>query len=177
MRVPLTKAWRAYPALDAFTDAECRVYLREARRAIWIRGAIIAAACLLLGAVVGISIALSLRLIVDVFNIGNTRNTTNQWLLFVAFGAFAVAFLPIFGFLVGSDIWSRRALRRRLSLTECGMCRYNLVGLAPITDPSTAEDAVQCPECGMLTPLRGSGMTRADLMPRSHPPTTRPPTP
>ncbi len=175
MRIPRTKAWRAYPALDVFTDAECRVYMREARGRIWVRGTLMAATGFLAGAAMAAILAVILNAVMDAFRLGNTRDTTYQWLIVVAIGAFAALFLPVLGAFIGSDAWSRSALRRRLCLTECGGCGYNLVGITVTENPSAADDAaVRCPECGLVTPLKGSGKTPADFEPRTAPPTSRP---
>ncbi len=154
------KIYRAYPELDPFDDAICKKYVRHARRSgrAWLGRGLI---------VIVIPVALLLWLIFIIGMGWATRSIDiSDSVLWVAIGM--VIYTGIFWFpalcaLLVRDITLRRIIRKRLDVTGCESCGYNLIGLTVFDDSDSR--VVQCPECGTKTTLNQGHISEADINP------------
>ncbi len=180
MRLPRTKLWRAFPELDAYSDAECQRYIREASNRRFAAGIVLIAFGTVAGVALGVAVPALWSFVAVELSI--VRAGINRWLWEIALvdsvRIIGLVGGPALGFFLSRDVWLRRAVRARLDTAKCGGCGYSLLGLTTLPQPTTGEDAVQCPECGQFTPLRRAGLTPGDLMQRPRPsaPPTSPPT-
>ena len=144
MRLIASPVYRAFPELDAFSDAQCREFAVRARGS-WRRRAVV-------GAVRAVASVAAVPITVWIFAVTvgpaiGLRNSSASWVL-------AVVLLT--GLLAGGATWLlsgdlslRLAIRRVMRIGgTCQGCGYVLVGL-----PVSASLDVTCPECGERTSL------------------------
>ena len=137
MRLIARNVYRAFPELDAFSDDDCRIFVRNATVVLWRR---IMRACVNAATILTLVIAEVWFLEPDPSP--NWMATANAMLLAV------VLLITIgFGALVFRDVLLRLAIRRILNRgARCPQCRYLMVGL-----PVTVDHRVTCPECARVT--------------------------
>ena len=156
MRIPLYKAYRAFPELDPFDDERCLAYVRTARRShpwsrvlVWI----VSAALVFPGTYISVLLVGALHRLV----FGGLATT--NWEIAGVLGSFALAVAaPLIAALAVGDLWLRRAIQRQLRLSSCPRCGYSLLGLR------VSDGAVTCPECGDVIRLADIGLTPADVL-------------
>lgn len=181
MRIPLSKVYRAFPELDRFSDAECERYVKRARRAqlkwMWVP---VVAMPFSLALIAGLIFIITKTLDPTIRAIGRFADRALGGVFDAVFGpdlfpsdllvpgAFLLASTigPWLTFAVLRDRLLRRAIARRLEITECTACEQSLVGLPLLADQPTA--AVRCPECGAVMVLSHLGLTPADIIARDH---------
>ena len=164
MRLPLSKAYRAFPELDKFSDERCEAYIRAAMQrrrvasSLFSLGFFVIALPLVL---IAFSLVVSFIDWIDKVVRRDPNLRTFEALfegLAVVCAVVALATGPVL-FLLIRDGWLRWAIRRQLTTSECPSCRYQLLGLI-------AEcGRVQCPECGTPIDLAELGIAPEDLLP------------
>ncbi len=180
MRVPITQVYRAFPELDAFSDAECEVYIdyvlktRGTRFALVMPVALVVCiltSCLALPLMVWLA-ALMARLVESVGWLSS--ETALQLLLIplvlITVGGCGVALLRY------RDSQLHRALFASIEEARCPGCKYSLLGL-----PASASQQVLCPECGQNVMLSPQHRSPRELLQAGAPHTAKgpntPPTP
>lgn len=160
MRIPFSKVYRAFPELDAFSDAECSAYVQavQRERAISLLATAMFAVVVSLASGLGAAY-LTWRVLVLIFKVPDDRPTSDGLfgIFFSLIGSVGILTMASVGFLV-RDLWLRWAIARRLRVARCTGCTYSLLGL------SVVEGRVQCPECGQQTRLSDRGLTPADIL-------------
>ncbi len=148
MRLRLSKAYRAFPELDAFSDEECERFVErvkcEARSRR--RRALLDVLVIVAGPPVGFGASAVVYRAAEPLGVAASFLSVSGVIVAVVV---AVLFMR--------DGLLRRYLAQRLSRAECRACRYSLLGL-PVAD-----GAVRCPECGMVIQLRAHNLTAGDL--------------
>lgn len=158
MRIPLSKAYRAFPELDSFDDATCERYVKVANQQFgasksgWIA---LGLAIAFFGSCVG---SLLVSNVCDW-----AEDSTRSWRFdpsFIAGGVFLlvvlfVAFTPV---LLLRDRWLKRAILEKLRMARCPTCSYSLLGL------TVKDGAVMCPECATPFVLKDRGLTEEDMI-------------
>lgn len=139
MRVIVRQLWRAFPELDPFSDQQCRLFLRSARRTrrhmLRGNGLLASAFVLSLLMVGGVTFALFYHM-----RDGEVSWWPQTWRVLVSGGGFAVA---AFGLLRLRDRTLRRSVLHLFATRgSCEACGHAMSGL-PIP-----EDGLRCPECG-----------------------------
>ena len=163
MRLLTTKIWRAFPELDQFGDAECRAYLKNAKK----YGADIGCGIQMLvfvvvgficiffaGSWVQLASYQLLRLVTDRLSSNYISNTVA-----IAF----VVVIPWICALLTRDMWLRTCVRKQLKRARCDCCDYSLIGL-PI-HANESEPEIICPECGKANLLSELNLTEPDINP------------
>lgn len=136
MRLLARSVYRAFPELDAFSDAECRIYVRNATASPLRRMARVAVNVAVLAGLVAIEVRLLQTWITSSYLPGRMAALLLLVLCTVGIGA-----------LVMRDLLLRLAIRRILGRgARCPQCSYSLAGL-----PVAQEQAVTCPECARTT--------------------------
>jgi hypothetical protein len=167
VRIPLWKAYRAFPELDRFTDAECVEWVALAksthRAFLGMVGVV----------VVVVLIPLTIAVIVLVSRITNAIAASpamaSAWrsmrmtkddveTMFIGLNLMVVLTLAYVAGASVADLALRHVLRKRLNSGRCPGCEYSLLGL-PARD-----DVVLCPECGASLNLAELGLTPADIL-------------
>jgi len=156
----ISKVYRAFSELDAFSDEECERFVRAARAQAGFR--LTASA---IGAGVGMAVALIAALVGGAIAwrwMGLPRLDRADRALFVviAMGGIFPCVVALAGF-GARDQTLIGAIRRRLGNATCTACRFSLLGL-PVTD-----GAVRCPECGTVLSLAALGLKEEDLLSRT----------
>jgi len=140
MRLPLLHVYRAFPALDAYSDQDCRQFVRLTLALHWQESVRVTLGCLVIAAMLmALGTMAGARLFVELMS-SSVRTPERRVMAFAVFGAM-VGFGPVVA-LVLRDRWLRRKLGDRLRLCECLACGYSLVGLA------VRGEQLLCPECG-----------------------------
>lgn len=164
MRLISLKIWRAFPELDQYDDAVCRLYIRHARRFnnTW-KGALL----------VLLSLGLAVLVWIGVIYFGIDRveeYTSSARGGELTFGLFLMSLLltgiiwfPLLVAFFVRDRWLRRCVMAQLRSTNCAGCGYQLVGLTIIEDQGCKH--VVCPECGVSTALNTGHITESDINP------------
>lgn len=169
MRIPISKVWRAFPEFDAFTDAECAIYVRQAkkRKRATLSSAVLGG--LFVGMPLGTAVAVGGVALVNFITDRVNKSTVDPpWVFWVEIAAavilaFAWGLIGLMSPLIARDITLRRIMRRQLTSLACG-CGYSLLGQTPFRDDEFGE-AVRCPECGVRVPVGGEhGLRRESLM-------------
>lgn len=160
-RIPLNKLYRAFPELDAFTDAECELYVKRvhAQRATH-RAELAAGFALTLTGCAAILMVLT-HLAGWARQLAHHPIDRRMWesLILTASVILIISAVFLAWFLVRD--WALiHAIRTRLLLVRCPACRQSLVGV-----PNDS-DQVRCPECGQTHSLTALGLTPDDLRPR-----------
>lgn len=155
MRLPLTKLHRAFPELDAFSDAQCRDMINRVvarNHVLTVAVSVGAFACCVgtFAAIMWISAFLADRYLAPV-----RRDDVIALALVIA----AIAGL-IVSFLV-RDLFIRRSINSWILSARCEGCRYSLIGL------TATQSIIRCPECGCANDLRMRGVDPETLVPRS----------
>lgn len=136
MRLIARNVYRAFPELDTFSDAECKIFVRNATIVVWrraMRMAVIVATILTIA-------TLEARFLAPL-------STAPESVLPTAARLLLLLITIGIGSLVIRDILLRLAVRRILNcVARCPQCRYSMVGL-----PVTADHRVTCPECACVT--------------------------
>ncbi|MEM1354457.1 MAG: hypothetical protein AAGH88_06185 [Planctomycetota bacterium] len=166
MRLPLSKPWRAYPELDAYSDEQCRYLLNRAKRA-WPKlrvGLVLQrwiANVLMLGYVALVGLCVSPIAVWFNKQIGEPTNAVEDVLYFVPiFVLILIALSPLL--VIQLWFYQRKihaVLADRLELSRCPGCRYPLIG------QRTVNGVVTCPECDRGCLLIELGLTEEDLLP------------
>lgn len=154
MRLPVNKVYRAFPELDRFSDSECERYVERVlndhpleQLGVGVVGLAVGGCCVWVVLAVGIELDRKL-------------GRAPGWqvgFMWVTVALTAAAGATVSGLSL-RDWWLRTRLRRHLSNTTCGGCRYSLLGL------DVVDGRVSCPECGQVLHLVDRGLTAADLM-------------
>jgi hypothetical protein len=155
MRLPFSKAYRAFPELDAFSDEECERFVeRVTGEARWRRRrALLDLLSIVAGPPIGFVASAIVYRVTEPLSVAASFLSVSGVIIAVVV---AVLFMR--------DGLLRRYLAQRLSRAECRACRYSLLGLA------VTGGAVRCPECGAVTVLAERGLSEEDLMiPRRSP--------
>ena len=160
MRLPRTRSYRAFPELDAFSDAECRRFTRAAMRHHPVSTTLVH--LLLAPAIVSIGVLLALvfwatsgatglggKPAHDLGAAGLVMGAT-----VVVVGSIGLIWLAL------RDRWLRRILDDQLGGARCRACGYSLLGL-PVMG-----NHIVCPECGRGFDLRETGLSQEDVLAR-----------
>lgn len=136
MRLLARSVHRAFPELDAFSDAECRIYVRNATASPLRRAARIAVNIAVLAGLVALEVHLLRPWITSLYLPERMPALLLLVLCTVGIGA-----------LVMRDLLLRLAIRRIMGRgARCPQCSYSLAGL-----PVSQGQAVTCPECARTT--------------------------
>ncbi len=160
MRFPLSKAYRAFPELDRFSDAECEGFVRLAKSQnrpatyLWTLVGVLVA---------GFSIPVGFALTMFIANVvakrGGPSAGSNATLI-----AFAGILLSLIGGamlgVITYERWLKRTILSRVRAHHCAACSYSLLGL-PVID-----GGIICPECGQRFDLAARGLSAADVLAR-----------
>lgn len=165
MRLPRDKIWRAFPALDAFSDEQCRIFVERAgneyRSA---KMAVIGGTIAAMGVVLPIGFALLNALwglLERRLQQSRGEYATRDLQGLVVFGiVMLLLFCGCIAVLVARDRWLIWTITRRIRQAACQGCGYSLLGLTPMAG------VVMCPECNQPYDLLAAGMTEADLLAR-----------
>lgn len=145
MRLPFSKAYRAFKELDRFSDTQCVTFTRAARPRGWRRA--VHAVVIFGVSIVGLAAVLAAYAAIwDRFFRETWYGGPAFYFAVLPTLALAIGVGPVLGFVV-KDILLRRGIRRvLLSRGSCSACKYTITGLA-------VDDAagVKCPECGAIT--------------------------
>ena len=160
MRLPLAKAYRAFPALDPFDDATCKAYMRRARK----QGRFARFALALLGAGAGAVVGVLLAVLIGTAVDNRYRDVSVAFWVGAGIAIFTLCLCPALGAALTSDALIARQLRRRLRTADCMSCGYALVGQVPVTDEVERRDYVVCPECGRRSVVGAGGIPRHNLI-------------
>lgn len=167
MRLPVSKVYRAFRVLDAFTDAQCEGYVRRAMRKHM--------PSMFAVAILAVPVVLSIALagFIGVYQIG-ARLERGGWLggssvtvPLALLGFSGVVLVALIVGLLMRDAWLRWAIGMELRRSTCPGCEYQLLGL------KAAAGVVRCPECGMESRTDLLQLSEADLnmvKEPSHPP-------
>lgn len=156
MRLPFTKIYRTVPEFDRFTDQECEVFLHRAMKEQYVSQLL--AALLAVAALFAAFITTLFTLLMLLENLPGTGGRGGVVeLVRVYFSIVAALAAGMWCAMKVRNFWVRRAMSRYLGSKKCSGCAYLLLGLAPV------EDAITCPECGLVTRLSTLGLTPADL--------------
>ena len=141
MRLIASPTFRAFPELDAFSDEQCRGFVRATRRRARERAVAWAFRFL-------VTFAVPPAVILATGSLRASSGTTRSFDILVALVIAGVVWIGI-AWLVSRDLalrWLiRRVMRRSGSCVDCG---YRLVGL-----PVGRDCVVTCPECGQALDL------------------------
>jgi len=145
VRILARRIWRAFPELDAYDDAECRRFVKIARRRAhrrWLHaGAAVLAGVVTMGVVATVIIIVFGRMLPQVNGVD-----LRWWYLGWSGVVFGVVGLPAAASLAVRDHFLRRRLADIVQGSGvCPICRYRLIGLAI---PESLK--LHCPECGHL---------------------------
>jgi hypothetical protein len=146
MRLPVSKAYRAFKELDRFSDTQCVTFARAARPRgwRWLGHAIVILTVTVVG-LIGMMAAAYFG-IIDRFFRNSRFDGPAFYLAILPMMAVAIGIGPLMGYMT-RDFFLRRGIRRVLiSRGSCCGCRYTITGLA-VDD----EARVKCPECGAIT--------------------------
>lgn len=159
MRLPATKIWRSFPALDRFSDEECAVYVAHLNRWYITAGAVSIA--LITGAILFPTIGAMLSALLRAMRPLANQTAESAVILggVAAFGAGA----SLAGFL-SRDVLLHLRIRRGIRRAICAQCAHSLLGLPLL--PDALAPSVRCPECGFAISLELLGITPEDLIPR-----------
>jgi ribosomal protein S27AE len=158
MRIPFSKAYRAFHELDRFSDAECRRFVRAAvaQHRAGTFGVIVGAM------VIGLVIAVASF---TAASYTQMRLQNSGWGRSWNAASLIPPMLSLCGTLIGGvcalawfDRWLRRKIRLRLKDAACGKCGYSLLGL------HAHNGEIVCPECGDRMVLAAHGLTPDDLL-------------
>jgi hypothetical protein len=153
MRIPGSRIYRAFPELDRFSDAQCKRFLKAARRDWWAaRLARIAAVAAVFLVVAGIGYAVALKVVYTVAAGKASTVLTDAGATAIVLCAVTPLVAALMAALLGRDVVVRRRLRTVINERgRCVGCGYSLLG-APVVDGLT----VRCPECGAPTEVDSS---------------------
>ena len=159
MRIPWRHIYRAFPELDAFSDAECERFVALARRREWLWEIVtgIVAIVAMLG--VYLLVANVWRLAAVTMPRGWRQYIGRTPAVFVMLLMPSLLTGPVVALMI-RDAWLRWAIQRNLDITKCVGCGYSLLGL-PVD-----RGRVRCPECGRDSTLAEMGITAEELLPR-----------
>jgi hypothetical protein len=122
---PLSKVWRAFPELDRFSDAQCKAYVRLARRER--PGVLVVSAALCSGASFSLS-SLSWAPFFFGGSFGGDWRRFNlagplgdNWMLVIVLSILVSIGGPLVVFFLVRDKWLRRAVRLHLRGAHCLM--------------------------------------------------------
>ncbi len=147
MRIPLAKVYRAFPELDAFSDAECERFVERAARDY--PGSRVAAEVIGAAVIVGILIAIGVMENVAWGAISSNWSVfkKDDWLgMVIALNALFMVLGFCLGMLLIRDRWLIRTIRLKVRQASCPACGYSLLGLA------VDLGVITCPECGSILP-------------------------
>ncbi len=168
MRIPFTKAYRAFEEFDGVSTEQCERHLRRVAGSMsWLPLVMMAAGVLAGGAAVGVLVFLyhtspGWRAPIE-------QDESAQTLALVVAVAFVV-FVAAIGALLVRDYAIYRGIHREIHKARCPKCKQSLLGV-PVRAPHSAGlptpgDAwVRCPECGKRHDLMQIGLTPRDLIP------------
>lgn len=160
-RAPLItlKLQKAIPALNGFSDAEAKRYVKAAIRNG--RGARlgIQVGAALLGLVLAVALTVGVVSLINAVPVLNPNTARRITIFHVALFSvmYLIAFAPPFiSPLIARDMIIRRAVRVRLGGAGCPICDHSLEGLPEIYDESLGREILRCPECGGRVPVRSA---------------------
>lgn len=155
MRLPFSKAYRAFKELDGFSDQECERFVGSVKsEAGWRRrGVLFDLTSVVLGPPIGFVLSAMVYRLTEPIGLAAS---------FLSVSGVIVAVVAAVLFM--RDGLLRRYLAQRLARAECRACRYSLLGL------TAAGGAVRCPECGAVTVLAERGLSEEDLLIAREPP-------
>jgi len=149
----MTKVHRAFPELDAFSDEQCRGFVRLAVRehTASMIGIGLLAVALVVGIIAGGFVGIVL--------LGRAVLPLPRYEMEM-FGSALVAPTVVAGLLGFKvrDVWLRRLIHRAIESGRCPACSYSLLGLEVV------EGRVLCPECGTRTTLAERRLTPGMLI-------------
>ncbi|MDX2131383.1 MAG: hypothetical protein SFY69_04960 [Planctomycetota bacterium] len=144
MRLPMSRVYRAFPELDAFSDEQCAGFVRATKRRLGRRAlrVLLQGIATVLGMACGAGVAWAYS---EYVLGGDSLRLTDAAYLAMMAGVFVLVIgLGGAGWLVTRDVLLRRGIRRVLSTRgTCPACGYGLTGI-----PLVADGRVLCPECG-----------------------------
>lgn len=158
MRIPYSKAYRAFPELDRFSDAECEGFVRLVKRQYRFAEVSVQLASVPLMLIVtapGVLLVMALARWQDTSGWGESWHA---WEWIILFGALLSGSCGGLSGLMFYDCWLKRAILVRLKEAKCPACAYSLLGLAVV------DGGIRCPECGEVFGLAERGLTPADLL-------------
>lgn len=144
MRLVTLRTYRAFPELDAYSDEQCRRFVRAAQRS-WVRRFVHLGLAWLVGLAVLVS-ACAVFVLVGLDEVAFGSRGSGR-AVFAAFSAVVLLSTGPIAALIVRDRLMRRRIRYVLRARgRCANCRYGLIGL-----PVDAGSTVTCPECGMAS--------------------------
>lgn len=150
MRLPLTKLYRAFPALDPFPDDVARRYVRRVTRGRFVSTWVLTLIGFLggyvtFGLVFGL-IGASLTNLVA----GQSGSMLNALGIAMAVTTIAVTLGtgPLCA-LLARDVYIKLTIRSRIDQATCAVCDFSLLGLPTRMEPGIGK-VVTCAECGTV---------------------------
>ena len=141
MRLIASPTFRAFPELDAFSDEQCRGFVRATRRRARERAVAWAFRFL-------VTFAVPPAVILATGSLRASSGTTRSFDILVALVIAGVVWIGL-AWLVSRDLALRWLIRRVMRRSgSCVACGYRLVGL-----PVGRDCVVTCPECGQALDL------------------------
>jgi predicted RNA-binding Zn-ribbon protein involved in translation (DUF1610 family) len=153
MRIPWRKLHRAFPELDAFSDAECQDMIKRVmQRSLW--GTLLAS-----GAAIGLCMFVVFVCLVAA--VIARRAVSVAWELEVIGTGLAVGCgLGVMSGLLVRDVFVRSTMQKWILTARCTSCAYTLIGL------HAERGRITCPECGLSNDLVARGLDPTTLVPR-----------
>ncbi len=159
MRIPFDKVYRAFPELDAFSDAECERFVERAaqdypgsRAAAHFIGAGIIVACFVAIGILESVVWDWIKQDLSVLRKGDIVSAI------VVLNAVLMILSFCIGMLLVRDRWLIRTIRLKVRQASCPGCGYSLLGLA------VEYGVITCPECAAPFFLADHGMTPEDII-------------
>jgi len=153
MRIPWRKLHRAFPELDAFSDAECQDMVKRVMRRSLLKT--------LLASAVAIILCMFVVFVCLVAAVMVRQALSVDWELEVIGAGLAVGCgLGVMSGLLVRDVFVRSTIQKWILSARCTSCTYTLIGL------QAQQGRITCPECGLSNDLVARGLDPTTLVPR-----------
>ena len=165
MRFPRRKIYRAFPELDRFTDAQCKLLLQRVKNTRTYHALLVLAVLVFALGMLVVGVTVVFVFGQDVYRFFWTKmGYQTAEFLHTAFGVVLVCGGPPMITLIVRDLVLRRYVRwaigMRFDRIRCLRCRYSMLGQRAVGE------VVVCPECGRTMTLSELGVeSAADLIP------------
>lgn len=158
MRFPFSHTYRAFPELDEFSNAQCELFVKAAKRKYRLshfKHAVVSLVLSLLCTAVVVAAVSGVTAFAKSTVLAHSQ-FADELMLMALLSALVAT--PAFVCILRHDRWLRKAIQRRLHEMQCLGCSYSLLGLPP------RGEIVVCPECGVEFDLRAHQLSRQELM-------------